>query len=92
MTSKQIYYQEHREEILEKKRLYHIENKAIIAEKSKIYRENNKELMSARDKMKYEKNKEILQEKITCECGGTHTKHHQSRHLKTKKHLDFIKL
>ena len=65
MMSKQIYYQEHREEILEKKRLCHIENKAIIAEKSKVrYDENSDELLE-KYKIRYESNKEELKEKLT---------------------------
>ena len=92
MMSKQIYYQEHREEILEKKRLCHIENKAIIAEKSKVrYDENSDELLE-KYKIRYESNKEELKEKINCDCGGVYRKNAEGRHKRTKEHMDFLKL
>jgi hypothetical protein len=90
MTSKKIYYQKHNEEILEKKRIYYIENKAIIADKNKIHYQKNREELLKKDKIYYENNKEKKAEKIDCSCGGIYRKTAQARHLRTKKHIDFI--
>ena len=90
MTSNKLYYQEHREEILEKKRLYHIENKAIIADKNKIHYQKNREELLKKDKIYYENNKEKIKEKIICPCGGIYRKTAEARHFRTKKHIEFI--
>ena len=38
----------------------------------------------------YNKNKERLNKKINCECGSIFRKADKCRHLKTKKHIDYI--
>ena len=48
-----------------------------------------------RDIKYYYKNREKILEKlssrkITCECGSVFTSNHLARHLKTKKHLDYL--
>ena len=45
----------------------------------KKYRDANKEAINQAKKVK-----------AVCECGSQYTKVHKSRHLKTKKHQDFI--
>jgi hypothetical protein len=87
---RRTHYQENREKESEKSKIYYDDNREELLKKDKIYRDNNKELMSERGKIKYEKNKDKTSKQIICVCGGTHTKHHQSRHLKTKKHMDFV--
>jgi len=85
------YREKHREELLAKKREYHQNNKEAIAEKSKAYREANAEAIKEKKKAEYLKAKENgLCEIITCECGGTFTHRSKARHLKTKKHQDFL--
>ena len=55
---------------------------------------NNREKYNKRQKKYYNKNKEIInekqREKITCECGCEIRKYYLSRHLKTKKHQDYL--
>lgn len=51
----------------------------MIAHKSKQYREVNKE------KIKQKKN-----EKNICVCGSCYTKSNQSKHEKTKKHIQYM--
>jgi hypothetical protein len=63
-------------------------NKEIIKEKAKEYYQNNKAIINKKAK---EKNKDKLNEKINCQCGGKYIKQNISRHLKTKKHIKFIK-
>ena len=45
----------------------------------KEYRQNNKEAI-----------KQKANEKFSCECGGCYTTTNKARHIKTKKHLNFI--
>ena len=58
---------------------YYETNLESITEKIKVYRENNK------DKIKEQKGANF-----NCECGGKYTNTHKARHLKTKKHLEYI--
>jgi hypothetical protein len=69
---------------------YDKNNKEIINEKSKEYKENNKEIIKEKKKEYYKKNAEIINQKITCDCGCEITKRILSRHLKTKKHLNYL--
>lgn len=70
------YYQKNKVEILDKQKIYYNDNKEQILDKNKIY---------------IEKNKEKRREKFNCECGGKYTYTHKSRHIKTKRHQNFIK-
>ena len=70
------------------------ENKDKLRDKSKKYREENKDKIKERKKKYREENKEKINEKrrenCECECGGKFSNSNRARHLKTKKHLDFI--
>lgn len=55
-------------------------------ERYRDYYHNNKEIKSKAHKIWYENNKE----KITCDCGSCVIKIHLSRHLKSKKHQDYL--
>jgi len=74
---------------------YREKNKEKIKEKEKNYRENNKEKIKAQQKNKYQKNKYKYEEKakikIQCECGSLVRRNNLLRHLKSKKHQDYIK-
>ena len=76
------YYEEHKEKIKEQVKEYREENK----EKIKEYREKNKEKIKEKIKEYREKNKE----KNECECGCNCLKNNYARHLKSKRHQDFI--
>ncbi len=41
--------------------------------------------------IKNEKNKDKLSEKFKCECGGKYTLSYKSTHLKTNKHMNYLK-
>lgn len=56
------YYQEHREEILEKVRIYRESNKEVIAYRNRRYRQENFEQISAKQRIHYENNKEQILE------------------------------
>jgi hypothetical protein len=65
--------------LLRTQKEYREDNKEVIKEHKKIYRENNK------DKIKEHKRQEF-----NCECGSSCYLDHKARHLKTKKHQEFI--
>ncbi len=62
------------------------DNKEILLEYKKEYRENNKNKI----KDYYLNNQEKLQEKHTCSCGGCYTFQNKLKHLKTKKHTNYL--
>jgi len=70
-------------------------NKEHRKKDDKNYRQNNYEKIAERKKNWEEENKEKIKERrsqvINCECGGTYTLQHKSRHLKTKRHCEYIK-
>jgi hypothetical protein len=69
-------------------------NKLVPTRTTKEYYEDNKESVIKKTIEYYEKNKQLLNEKrkvkMTCECGSIHRKDEKSRHIKTKKHKNFI--
>ena len=70
---------------------YYENNKNVLIKKMKEYREANKDVM----KQYYENNKDLIKERQSkpydCICGSEIQIHEKSRHLKTKKHINFIK-
>jgi len=62
-------------------------NKLIAGRSIEQYYQDNKEKFKAY----YEKNKEWINKKYNCKCGSKYTTAHKARHLKTKKHQDYIK-
>ena len=73
------YYYDNKDKILEEKKIYYEENKEQILERNKKYNENNKEQIAEKQK-----------EKTTCECGSIFRKYDKARHLKSKKHQNYI--
>tara|TARA_R100000951_G_scaffold107970_3_gene103833 strand:+ start:581 stop:1084 length:504 start_codon:yes stop_codon:yes gene_type:complete len=61
---------------------------------NKIYKKNNNEKVREISRLYYEKNREKIiekaKEKHNCECGGKYMYANKTRHLKTKKHLDYL--
>lgn len=72
------------------------DNKQFVKNKNNLYRENNKEKITEMKKKYRENNKEKIRESegiiVECECGCSVTKHHISRHKKTKKHIEKVSL
>ena len=91
---KKKYYQENKEQILEQQKNYYQENKDKIKQQYKKYRDNNKNYYKNYNKNYYQENKDKLladmNQKVKCECGASISKCNLNRHLKTKKHLDYI--
>jgi hypothetical protein len=88
------YYVENAEQIKEKVKKYNIKNADKIKEYEKEYRIENAEQLKEKAKEYRIDNVEQIKEKakeiITCNCGCIYTKSNKARHLKSKKHLDFI--
>lgn len=88
--AKKEYRNNNREKIKE----YYIENKDRVLHRCKIYRDENKSKIKTRDKIYYNKNKDKILERqskiIECECGTIFTSNNKTRHLKSKKHQNFL--
>ncbi len=65
-----------------------------LKEYFKEYLKNNREKHNKRQKKYFDKNREIInekqREKIICKCGCEICKNYLSRHLKSKKHLNYL--
>ena len=66
-------------------------NKNIAGRTRAEYRDDNKDKNNENQKLYYQDNKDKINEKNVCECGGCYSNHHKSAHLKTLKHLNYIK-
>ena len=90
------YRQNNKAHITEKQKEYRQKKKEQRKEQNKEYYQNNKEQIKERKKEYDATHKEQIKEKgrvvITCQCGCEVKKWCLSRHVKTKKHLDLMKL
>lgn len=88
------YRKENREIVNERKRIYKQNNQEKVRAQDAAYRENNREKCRESNKNYYMRNRDkILQkerEKVLCECGSELRKSDMSKHIKTKKHQEFI--
>ena len=88
------YRQTNKKNKIQYDKQYHEDNKDTINKKNRTYYENNKDTINNKHKIYYENNKDkikIHQNKImTCECGFVITKKSLSKHIHTKKHINFI--
>ena len=95
MEDRKKYYQDNKDTLDNKNRIYYENNKEKIDKWQKQYAEDNIETLTEYRKNYYENKKEKIKEKhrevIDCECGLTYTYGHKSRHLKSKRHCEYIK-
>ena len=59
-------------------------------QKQKQHRETNREQYNKTQKQYREANREKLLKKYVCECGCEGLIKHRNRHIKTKKHLEYL--
>ena len=69
---------------------YYDENKEHKKAQSKQYYDENKEHKKAQSKQYYDEHKEEITAKHNCDCGGIYSMVHKARHMKSKKHQDYI--
>jgi len=84
------YKKDNQEKVDKYQKEYCEDNKEKIKEYQKEYRENNQEKIEEYYENNKEKIKENRNKKHTCSCGGCYTFQHKSRHLKSKKHTNFL--
>jgi len=88
------YAIENKDEILEKNKKRYIKNRDKVLEKHKEYRVSNREKVLEQRKNWYYENKDTIKQyrsrEIECECGSTFKLVKKSRHIKTKKHQNFL--
>ena len=87
--TKKQYYADNKEQILEKAKQYYDNNKEVVSEYQKQYQkqyyDNNKELV-------LERMKQYRKIKVTCGCGSHICQGASSRHNKSIKHQQYLKL
>ena len=84
--------EERKEQVKGYNKEYRENNKEHSKEYQKEYRENNKDTNKEYQAKWYENNRGRLNEKHDCECGSKFTTRGKSRHLKTKKHCEYINM
>jgi len=94
LKQKRIYYEANKEVIAEKGKQSYDKNKHVFMEKNKQYYEDNKEGVLQKRKEYRETHKEDIKTKakiiIECECGRDYTYQHKLRHMRSKKHIQFM--
>jgi len=84
------YRQDNKEYYKEYNKQYREDNKERLDEQKRQWYQDNKEAVKHRVKQYREDNKARLKQKFNCESGGKYTKESESKHMKTKKHQNFI--
>lgn len=70
---------------------WQLKNKELIKAKRRVRYLKNKKENNNQSLNWYYENKTKVNEKFTCECGGKFTYRHKHDHIKTKKHLHWLK-
>jgi hypothetical protein len=93
--TKKEYRIKNKEKIQSKFKEYRIKNKEKIDTLNHEYYQKNNELLKQKTREYREKNKALIKEKrtqkIKCECGAEFQKITKCRHIKTKRHLEYLK-
>jgi len=92
------YYQENKERVLLRNKTYRENNKESIAQNKTQYYERNKAQLIEYQMQYYELNKEKILERnrkyasstFVCECGAELRMGNKLKHLKSKKHLQWV--
>ena len=87
------YIEANRDTYLAKKKQWREANCETLLAYQKQYYETNRETILARSKQYEETNRETIlakkKERMDCVCGATHNRGDKSKHLKTKKHIQW---
>jgi len=84
------YYKNNKDKIVEHKKQKYIDNRDEVLKRVKEYSEKNKEKIQKYKEENREKLNEKKREKFACECGGHYCRSGKVKHLKTKKHINYI--
>jgi len=75
---------------------YREKNAETIKARDKSRYQANAEKIKAQKKAYYEENADTIKakkkEKCTCFCGGEYTHSNKARHLRTKRHMNFVEI
>lgn len=92
---KATWHQDNKEERLKKASEYYEQNKDDINAKRRHEREVNGDVIRAQQREYYAQHKKEIQAKNSvkhqCECGGRYQKCNRLQHMKTTKHLEYVK-
>ena len=93
--SKHNYYMKNKDGILQQCKEYYQENKERILDRVHQYGQNNRDIISKRNKLYKQEHKDEIAERrsktFVCECGLESSYDHKSQHLRTKRHLEYMK-
>ena len=94
------YRKENKDIIREKSIEYRSKHKEQIQQRSAQYYKNNAEQAAIKNAEYYKNNKSLVREKekikranapnVSCACGSSIAKHNERKHLKTKKHTNWL--
>lgn len=79
MSHQKIYYDNNKEQILERKKIFYIDNQTQLVEQKKGYYNLN------RDKILQRNNR-----KVKCDCGSVISYSNLKRHFKSMKHINYL--
>lgn len=99
LHARERYWIEQNKEIIVNKvfpnKLFELGKVEYNKQYSRKYREENKEALSIIKKQYNKVNSKLISQKrdklLSCECGGTNTNRHFTRHLKSLKHQSYLK-
>ena len=86
------YREDNADVIKARKKQYYRDNTEAIKARTKQYLEDNADIIKARAKQYREDNAVKIKQKHNCPCGGKYTTIHKARHLKTKKHKNYLEM
>ncbi len=88
------HYQDNKEQISEKQKQYREDNKETIIERNKQYYDNHIEQLIEYQSQYRKNNKEKVAERqnkiCSCECSKSYNYSNKARHMKSKKHRQYI--
>jgi hypothetical protein len=84
------YRQQNKEQLAKYKEDYRQQNKEQIAKNLADYYQQNKDKLVKQQANYYQQNKEKILQKFDCECGGKYIHKTKTRHIKSKRHQDYL--
>jgi len=86
------YQAENREKIKEYQAEYRAANKEYQTEYQAVYNVENRDKIKEKNAERYQANKEKISKKFNCPCGGKYTHINKTRHNKSKRHQNWLKV
>lgn len=96
VESNRIYRENNTDAIKERKKQFYLLNSNTIKQKRRQYRQEHQDEINQKQKENYQANSDVIKQRqkksFICNCGVSYTYGHKSRHMKSKKHQDYLKI